>query len=204
MSFAAPSDHIMQTVHTLLLLAAATLGAAFHTQEPERPRTAPAPQTNTPMPKITPALWFPREAEAAVRFYVSAFADGKILTESRWPEGGFGPKGELISATFRVAGMELIAINGNTQSRFNEAVSLLVQCDTQQEIDDYWQKLSADGKGQCGWTKDKFGVSWQIAPRRLLAMMGDKDPAKVERVSAAMMKMGKIDLAALERAFAGS
>lgn len=160
-------------------------------------------QVTAPMQKITTALWFPHEAEEAVRFYVSVFADGKILTEARWPEGGFGPPGSLISATFRVAGMELIAINGNTQSRFNESVSLLVQCDTQREIDDFWKKLAADGEGQCGWTKDKFGVSWQIVPRELLAMMADKDAAKVKRVSEAMMQMGKIDLATLRQAFAG-
>lgn len=155
------------------------------------------------MQKITTALWFPNEAEAAVRFYVSVFADGKILTESRWPAGGMGPEGSLISATFRIAGQELLAINGNPTSRFNEAMSLLVHCDSQQEVDDYWQKLSVDGKGQCGWTKDKFGVSWQIVPRQLLAMMADEDPAKVKRVSAAMMQMGKIDCATLQRAFAG-
>lgn len=194
---------MMQTMRTFFLLAAATLAGGFTDQDPARPQTSPAPQAAIPMQKITTALWFPREAEEAVRFYVSVFADGTILSESRWPEGGFGPKGELIAATFRIAGMELIAINGNTQSRFNESVSLLVQCDTQQEIDSYWQKLSADGKGQCGWTKDKFGVTWQIAPRRALAMMADQDAAKVKRVSEAMMTMGKIDLAALERAYAG-
>ncbi|MBL8754456.1 MAG: VOC family protein [Planctomycetes bacterium] len=156
------------------------------------------------MPRITTALWFPNDAEPAVRFYVSVFADGKILDEARWPEGGFGPKGSLISATFRVAGMELIAISGNSQSRFNEAMSLMVTVETQKEIDDYWQKLSADGKGQCGWTKDKFGVSWQIVPRELLAMMADKDPAKVKRVSMAMMQMQKLDLAKLQQAFAGA
>lgn len=155
------------------------------------------------MQKIVTALWFPQEAEEAVRFYVSVFGDGKILAESRWPEGGMGPKGSLISATFRIAGQEFLAINGNQAGRFNESVSLLVQCDTQAEIDDYWKKLSVDGKGQCGWTKDKFGVSWQIVPRRLLAMMSDADPAKVKRVSEAMMQMGKLDLGELQKAYDG-
>jgi predicted 3-demethylubiquinone-9 3-methyltransferase (glyoxalase superfamily) len=108
-----------------------------------------------------------------------------------------------MAATFRIAGQELLAINGNTESRFNESFSLLLHCDSQQEIDDYWKKLSADGKGQCGWTKDKFGVSWQIVPRALLRMMNDKDPQKRKRVGAAMMRMGKLDLQALQRAFDG-
>jgi predicted 3-demethylubiquinone-9 3-methyltransferase (glyoxalase superfamily) len=157
----------------------------------------------TNLPKITTALWFPNDAEPAVRFYVSVFAGGEILEEWRWPEGGLGPRGSLISARFRVAGMELLAISGNTQSRFNESTSLMVTCDTQQEIDDTWRKLSADGKGQCGWTKDKFGVTWQIVPRELLVMLADEDAAKVNRVSAAMMQMEKLDLAALRKAFAG-
>lgn len=199
---AAMRTTMMIPLRTLSLLVAAMLGGGFVNQDPAVGRTN-TPQAATPMPKITTALWFPHEAEEAVRFYVSVFADGKILDEARWPEGGYGPKGSLISATFRIAGMELIAINGNTQSRFNESVSLLVQCDTQREIDDHWQKLSADGQGQCGWTKDKFGVTWQIVPRELLTMMADKDPAKVKRVSEAMMPMGKIDLAALKKAFAG-
>ena len=194
---------MMQRMRTLFLFVAGTLGGGFVLQDPATPKPPTVSSVAAPMPKLTTALWFPTQAEEAVRFYVSVFADGKILDEARWPEGGFGPKGSLISATFRIAGMELIAINGNTQSRFNESVSLLVQCDTQAQIDDYWQKLSADGKGQCGWTKDKFGVTWQIAPRELLAMMADKDPAKVKRVSEAMMPMGKIDLATLQRAFAG-
>lgn len=193
----------MRILRSLSLSAAAALGVGFSLQDPTTARPPASTPVAAPMPKITTALWFPREAEQAVRFYVSVFADGRILDEVRWPEGGFGPKGELISARFRIAGMELLAINGNSQSCFNESMSLLVQCETQQEIDTLWQQLSADGKGQCGWTRDRFGVSWQIVPRQLLAMMGDKDAAKVRRVSEAMMSMGKIDLAALQRAFAG-
>lgn len=194
---------MMQRMRFLFLLAASSLMSGFASQDPSATRSPAATPATATMPKITTALWFPNDAEPAVRFYVSVFADGKILDEARWPEGGYGPKGSLISATFRIAGMELIAISGNTQSRFNEAMSLMVTCETQQEIDDYWQKLSADGLGQCGWTKDKFGVSWQIVPRELLAMMADKDPAKVKRVSMAMMQMQKLDLAALQKAFAG-
>lgn len=188
---------------SLFLLAAGSLLTGFVPQDPATTEPKAATPATATMPRITTALWFPNDAEPAVRFYVSVFADGKILDEARWPEGGFGPKGSLISATFRVAGMELIAISGNSQSRFNEAMSLMVTVETQKEIDDYWQKLSADGKGQCGWTKDKFGVSWQIVPRELLAMMADKDPAKVKRVSMAMMQMQKLDLAKLQQAFAG-
>ena len=149
----------MHTTRTLFLLVAGSLLGFLPPREPVPSHTEAAPPAVTPMPKITTALWFAKEAEAAVHYYVSVFADGKILDETRWPEGSVGPKGSLISATFRVAGMELIAINGNPESHFNDSMSLLVQCDTQQEIDHYWQKLSADGKGQCGWTKDKFGVT---------------------------------------------
>ena len=193
----------MHTTRTLFLLVAGSLLGFLPPREPVPSHTEAAPPAVTPMPKITTALWFAKEAEAAVHYYVSVFADGKILDETRWPEGSVGPKGSLISATFRVAGMELIAINGNPESHFNDSMSLLVQCDTQQEIDHYWQKLSADGKGQCGWTKDKFGVTWQVAPRQLLAMMSDRDPVKVKRVIDAMMPMAKLDLAALQKAFAG-
>ena len=194
---------MMQRMRVLSLFVASCMLGGFVPQDPTTSKPPAVPQAAAPMQKITTALWFPHEAEEAVRFYVSVFADGKVLAESRWPEGGMGPKGSLISATFRIAGQELLAINGNPSSRFNESMSLLVHCDTQAEIDDYWKKLSVDGEGQCGWIKDKFGVSWQIVPRRLLAMMADKDPAKVKRVSEAMMPMGKIDLATLQRAFAG-
>lgn len=195
----------MQTtrVLSLLLLVITAPLAGLVPQDPVSSRVQSATQT-TIMPKITTALWFPNDAEPAVRFYVSVFADGKILQEARWPDDSFGPKGSLISATFRIAGQEVIAISGNSQSRFSEAMSLMVTCETQKEIDDYWQRLSADGKGQCGWTKDRFGVSWQIVPRELLAMMADKDTAKVKRVSMAMMQMQKLDLATLQKAYAGS
>ncbi len=193
----------MRTLSPSLLLAASSLLTGCALQDPKPTSAAPATSTTATMPKITPALWFPNDAEPAVRFYVSVFADGKILDEARWPEGGFGPKGSLISATIRIAGMELLAISGNTQSTFNQSMSLMVTCETQAEMDTYWQKLSVDGKGQCGWIKDKFGVTWQIIPRELLTMMADKDPAKVKRVSEAMMPMEKLDLAALRRAYAG-
>lgn len=195
---------MITTFRLLSMFVAATLLGGVAPQDPRHPQTAPVQEARTPMQKITTALWFPYEAEEAARFYVSVFADGKILSEARWPKGGFGPEGSLISATFRIAGQEFLAINGNTQTRFNESVSMLVQCDTQKEIDDYWKKLSADGQGQCGWTKDKFGVSWQIVPRALLAMMADPDPKRVKRVSEAMMPMGKLDLATLQRAYDGT
>lgn len=152
--------------------------------------------------KITTALWFRDDAEQAIRFYLSVFDDGEIVEENRWGEGGPAPAGSLMAATFRIAGQELLAINGNTQTRFNQSMSLLVHCDTQREIDHYWSELSADGQGQCGWTTDRFGVTWQIVPRSLAAMLrGDAERSR--RVGAAMMQMGKIDLAALQRAYDG-
>ena len=144
------------------------------------------------MQKITPFLWFDGQAEAAAKFYTSIFKDATITSLSP------------MSATFRLAGQEFIALNGGPQFKFTEAVSFFVSCETQEEIDYYWEKLSAGGSnGQCGWLKDKFGLSWQIIPPILGEMLGDEDDAKSQRVMQAMLKMSKLDLQKLKNAHAG-
>ena len=150
--------------------------------------------------KIVPCLWFHNQAEEAVRFYSSIFPDAKVLSESRQ-----GPKGPLVSAKFRLAGQEFLAINGGPKNAFTEAVSLLVNCGSQEEVDDLWAKLTAGGgePGRCGWLKDRFGVSWQVIPTVLGEMLSDKDPEKAKRAVEAMLQMGKIDIRRLEQAVAG-
>lgn len=157
------------------------------------------------MQKITPFLWFDNNAEEAINFYTSVFKDSKIVSMSRLPEGAPGPAGQVMSATFQLAGQQIMALNGGPQFKFNEAISLYVDCDTQEEVNYYWDRLTADGgaPGPCGWLKDKFGVSWQIIPKALGQLMGDSDPAKSQRVMQAMLQMSKIDIAALERAYEG-
>ena len=156
------------------------------------------------MPSITPFLWFNGNAEEAMNFYVSIFRDSKVESVSRWGEGGPGPKGSVMSATFRLAGQTFMALNGGPQFKFTEAISLFVSCETQEEIDDLWEKLSEGGsKGRCGWLKDRYGLSWQVIPSVLGPLMGDPDPEKSKRVVAAMLQMTKLDIAALKRAHAG-
>ena len=154
------------------------------------------------MQKITTYLWFDDDAEEAMKFYTSLFKNSKILSTSRYPEGSPGKPGTLMTGSFQLDGQEFMALNGGPQFPFTEAISLLVNCETQQEVDELWAKLTADGgqESQCGWLKDKFGVSWQIIPKQLGEMIGDKDPAKAKRAVDAMLKMKKIDLKALERA----
>jgi predicted 3-demethylubiquinone-9 3-methyltransferase (glyoxalase superfamily) len=196
---------------TLLLLAAGLLPRA-----PDWPATAfPAnidrPTVQEPsapaMPqkqKITTFLWFDNNAEEAVRQYTSIFKNSKILAETRWGDGGPVPKGTLMTARFQLEGQEFMALNGGPMYRFTEAISLLVDCETQKEVDELWAKLSAGGEpGRCGWLKDKYGLSWQIVPSTLMAMLADKDPAKARRVAEAMQQMGKLDLEKLQRAHAG-
>ena len=154
--------------------------------------------------KITPVLWFDGQAEAAVKHYTSIFKNSKIGTTSRFMEVGPGPKDSVMTITFELDGQPLVALNGGPQFKFTEAVSLMVSCDTQAEIDHYWEKLGAGGEyGPCGWLKDKFGLSWQVAPNALFDMILDKDRARANRAFAAMMKMGKLDIAALQAAFDG-
>jgi len=154
------------------------------------------------MQKITPFLWFDSNAEEAVNFYISIFRNSKLLSISRYGEGGPGPAGTVMTATFQLEGQEFAALNGGPQYKFTEAISFFVNCETQKEVDDLWEKLSQGGeKGQCGWLKDKFGVSWQIVPTVLGQMLNDKDPQKSQRVMQAMLQMKKIDIAALTRAY---
>jgi predicted 3-demethylubiquinone-9 3-methyltransferase (glyoxalase superfamily) len=154
------------------------------------------------MQKITTYLWFDDDAEEAMKFYTSLFKNSRVLSTSRYPEGSPGKPGTLMTGSFQLDGQEFMALNGGPQFPFTEAISLLVNCETQQEVDELWAKLTADGgqESQCGWLKDKFGVSWQIIPKQLGEMIGDKDPAKAKRAVDAMLKMKKIDIKALERA----
>jgi predicted 3-demethylubiquinone-9 3-methyltransferase (glyoxalase superfamily) len=158
--------------------------------------------------KITPFLWFDSEAEDAAKFYVAIFKNSKIGKITRWGEEAAektGQKaGSVLTIDFTLDGVEFVALNGGPQFKFTEAVSFSVNCETQDEIDYFWEKLSADGgeKSRCGWLKDKFGLSWQINPRILGEMLADKDKAKAARVMQAMMEMDKIDIAELERAAA--
>jgi predicted 3-demethylubiquinone-9 3-methyltransferase (glyoxalase superfamily) len=156
--------------------------------------------------KITPFLWFDRNAEEAMNFYTSVFKNGKITSITRYPDEGLeGPmkgfEGQVLTGIFELNGQEFMCLDGGPVFKFSEAVSLYVECEDQQEIDGIWEKLSAVPEAeQCGWLKDKFGMSWQIVPKQLGELMGDQDPAKVKRVTDAFMQMKKIDVAALEAA----
>ncbi len=154
--------------------------------------------------KITPCLWFDGQAEAAMEHYMAIFKNSKVLSVTRCSEAGPGPAGSVLVANFELDGLALIALNGGPYFKFNEAVSLSVDCQTQDEVDSLWAQLSAGGStGQCGWLKDKFGVSWQIVPRALIELMFDPDAEKAKRVTLAMMQMTKIDIALLRRAHSG-
>jgi predicted 3-demethylubiquinone-9 3-methyltransferase (glyoxalase superfamily) len=154
--------------------------------------------------KITPFLWFNDQAEEAMKFYVSIFKNSKAGTITRYEDSGPGPKGTVMTATFQLEGQEFIALNGGPKFPFTEAVSFVVNCDTQEEIDEFWEKLSAGGKkGPCGWLKDKFGLSWQVVPEALGEMMKDADAEKSDRVMKAIMQMEKLDIARLKQAFEG-
>lgn len=157
------------------------------------------------MQKITPFLWFDNQAEEAVNFYVSIFKDAKVVTMSRYGEAGPGPKGAVMTAVFQLFGQQFIALNGGPQFKFTPALSLVVNCETQEEVDDYWEKLSAGGRtDRCGWLTDKYGLSWQIVPTVLGKLMSSKDPQKSGRAMQAMLQMTKLDIAALQRAYDGT
>jgi predicted 3-demethylubiquinone-9 3-methyltransferase (glyoxalase superfamily) len=152
--------------------------------------------------KITTFLWFDNNAEEAVNFYVSIFKNSKVLNKVLNGEAGPGPKESVLTIGFQLDGQEFTALNGGPTFKFNEAISQVVHCDTQEEVDYYWEKLSADG-GQiveCGWLKDKFGLAWQIVPDVLLELLQDSDQEKSQRVMKAMMKMKKLEIASLEKA----
>ena len=158
--------------------------------------------------KITPCLWFDSEAEEAAKFYCSVFKNSKIGTISRFPAAGqeihHKPAGSVMTVEFELDGQPFVALNGGPQFKFDEAVSFQIYCDTQADIDRYWNALSKGGQeGPCGWLKDKFGLSWQVVPSRIPQMMSDADTEKSARVMNAFMKMKKLDLATIERAYAG-
>jgi predicted 3-demethylubiquinone-9 3-methyltransferase (glyoxalase superfamily) len=156
------------------------------------------------MQKISPFLWFDGRAEEAMNFYVSIFKNSKVLGVSRYGDEGPGPKGTVMVATFELEGEKFFALNGGPEFKFSPAISFLVDCQTQQEVDDLWEKVSAGGeKGQCGWLTDKFGLSWQIVPSILGELMQDEDEEKSGRVMQAMLQMHKLDIAALKRAYEG-
>ena len=156
------------------------------------------------MQKITPFLWFDDKAEEAMNFYVSIFKNSKVGRVTRYGDAGPGPKGSVMSATFELEGQEFFALNGGPQFKFTPAISLFVNCETQQEVDVLWEKLSAGGrKDRCGWLQDKYGLSWQIIPSALGKMLGDKDPEKSKRVMQAMLHMDKIDIKGLQQAYDG-
>lgn len=156
------------------------------------------------MPILSPFLWFDGQAEEAAKFYVSIFPRSKIGTISRYGEAGPGPKGSVMTVQFELDGLEFVGLNGGPQFKFNEAVSFSVNCKTQEDVDLYWEKLSQGGEpGPCGWLKDKYGLSWQINPVVLGELLNDPDRTKANRVMEAMLKMSKMDIAALKKAHQG-
>jgi predicted 3-demethylubiquinone-9 3-methyltransferase (glyoxalase superfamily) len=154
------------------------------------------------MPKITPFLWFNDNLEEAMDLYTSIFKNSKVGNVSRYGAAGPGEKGKVMTATFELEGQQLMGLNGGPHYKFNEAVSLFVSVETQEEVDELWTKLTADGgqEGQCGWLKDRFGLSWQIAPKALHQMLGDPDPVRSQRAMKAMLGMKKIEVEGLRRA----
>ena len=155
------------------------------------------------MQKITPFLWFDHQAEEAAKFYVSMFKNSKILNIARYGEGTPMPKGTVMTVDFVLEGERFTALNGGPMFKFTEAISFLVNCESQDEVDMLWKKLTSNGgvEGQCGWLKDRYGLSWQIIPTALGQMLSDPNPEKAQRVMSAMLKMKKIDVGALRQAY---
>ena len=155
-----------------------------------------------PKQKITPFLWFDHQAEEAVGFYTSIFKDSKVGTVTRYGEAGPGPKGSVMTMAFELDGQGFVALNGGPQFQFTPAISFVINCESQDEVDHYWETLSAGGQEiQCGWLRDKYGVSWQVVPTVLIDMLHDKDAARAQRVMKAMLQMKKIDIPRLEEAY---
>jgi predicted 3-demethylubiquinone-9 3-methyltransferase (glyoxalase superfamily) len=157
------------------------------------------------MSKPVPFLWFDDQAEEATSFYVSVFPNSKVVSTTRYGAAGPGPEGSVMTTQFQLDGQDFIALNGGPIYKFTEAVSFTVSCETQAEVDRFWDQLTAGGgqPGPCGWLKDKYGLSWQIVPTILPKLLADKDAAKSERAMAAMMKMGKLEIDTLKRAYDG-
>jgi predicted 3-demethylubiquinone-9 3-methyltransferase (glyoxalase superfamily) len=156
------------------------------------------------MQKITPCLWYDNQAEEAVEFYVSLFKNSKITNISRYSDAGPGVPGSVMVVAFQLEGLDFIALNGGPVYHFTEAISLSVDCESQAEVDTLWEKLSEGGeKSQCGWLKDRYGLSWQIVPREMVQMMSDPDPVKAQRVTQAMLQMTKLDIAKAREAYEG-
>jgi predicted 3-demethylubiquinone-9 3-methyltransferase (glyoxalase superfamily) len=156
------------------------------------------------MPTITPFLWYDTQAEDAAKFYCSVFKNSKIVAVARYGDAGPGPKGNVMTVDFELDGQRFTALNAGPHFKFNEAVSFMIHCKTQEEVDFYWQALSAGGQtSDCGWLKDKYGLSWQVTPDALMTLIKDPDPSKSQRVMAAMMTMKKLDIAELQRAYDG-
>lgn len=156
------------------------------------------------MQKITPFLWFEDQAEEAANFYTAIFKNSKLGSVTRYGEAGPGPEGSAMTVSFELEGLQFTALNGGPEFNFTEAVSFLVDCKSQDEVDYLWEKLTEGGEeGPCGWLKDKFGLSWQIIPTALTEMLNDPDPEKARRVTEAMLQMKKIDIPTLEQAYAG-
>jgi len=155
-------------------------------------------------PKIIPFLWFDNNAEEAAKLYTSIFKNSEILSVSRYGEGSPGQPGTVMTISFILDGQPFTALNGGPHFKFNEAISFFVNCETQEEVDELWEKLTDGGEeSQCGWLKDKFGLSWQIVPTALGELLGDPDPEKSKRVMEAMLQMHKIDIATLQHAYEG-
>jgi predicted 3-demethylubiquinone-9 3-methyltransferase (glyoxalase superfamily) len=156
------------------------------------------------MQKITPCLWFDTEAEEAAAFYTSIFENSRIIEVSHYTEAGPRPAGMALTVQFELEGQEFTALNGGPEFTFDEAISFQVSCETQEEADEFWSRLSEGGEeGQCGWLKDRFGVSWQIVPTRVVELVTDPDPEKAARATSAMLQMKRLDIAAVEQAAAG-
>lgn len=151
--------------------------------------------------KIRPFLWYDQSAEQAAEFYCSLFPDSRIISVARYPEGAMAPAGTAMTVEFELRGLRMVALNGGPHFKFNEAISLSIDCEDQKEVDYYWEKLTQGGQpSRCGWLKDRYGLSWQVVPRALQQLMGGGDAGQAQRVMGAMMQMGKIDVAALEKA----
>ncbi|MFZ6009489.1 MAG: VOC family protein [Bacteroidota bacterium] len=158
--------------------------------------------SNGRLQKITPFLWFDTQAEQAMNYYVSIFKNSKVLNVARYGDTGPGPKGTVMTAEFQLEGINFVALNGGPSFKFTEAISFVVNCESQEEVDEFWSKLSEGGEeSRCGWLKDKFGLWWQIVPTILTKLMLDKNPAKANSVMNAMMQMDKIDIKKLQQAY---